>query len=88
MENRLPEVFVRRLRRKKNLMMDGGYMPHDESLRLLPATSRRRTHADSLQALTLASAKQRDRKKKNSDLLASDRQRERKEQIRAREGGH
>jgi len=88
MEDRLPEVFIARLRRKKNLMMGGGHMPHDESLRLLPATSRRRTHADSLQALTLASAKQRDRKKKNSDLLASDRQRERKEQIRAREGGH
>ena len=78
-EDRLPKVFIARLRKKKNLMMVGGM----DASRHLPATSRRRTHDESLRVLELASARQRERKKHNSESLASERQRERNKQIGA-----
>jgi len=61
-EDRLPKVFIARLRKKKNLMMDGGM----DASRHLPATSRRRTHDESLRVLELASARQRERKNRTA----------------------
>ena len=65
-ENRSPEVFIARLRKKKELMKKGGL----DASRDLPATSRRRTRDESIRVLKFASARQRERKKANKASLA------------------